>query len=109
MLFHEEKMHAENTELTLNYKKYKKELQEVKPNKKFFLVTNNNRYVNSSCVNKDLLLYIFIKTYRLELKVIKQWFQLKQLDNSFSFSKSQRVNSTHRKLGELRSASDHKC
>ena len=93
-------MHAENTELTLNYKKYKKELQEVKLNKKFFLVTNNNRY---------LLLYIFIKTYRLELKVIKQWFQLKQLDNSFSFSKSQRVNSTHRKLGELRSASDHKC
>ena len=43
MLFHEEKMRAENTELTLNYKKYKQELQEVKLNKKFFLVTNNNR------------------------------------------------------------------
>ena len=35
-------------------------------------MTNNNRYVNSSCVNKDLLLYIFVKTYRLELKVINQ-------------------------------------
>ena len=35
-------------------------------------MTNNNRYVNSSRVNKDLLLYIFVKTYRLELKVIKQ-------------------------------------
>ena len=85
MLFHEEKMRAENTELTLNYKKYKQELQEVKLNNELFLVTNNNRYVNSSRVNKDLLLYIFVKTYRLELKVINQWFQLKQLDNSFSF------------------------
>ena len=36
------------------------------------MVTNNNRYVNSSRVNKDLLLYIFVKTYRLELKVINQ-------------------------------------
>ena len=62
MLFHEEKMCAENTELILNYKKYKL----------VFLVTNNNRYVNSSYVNKDLLLYIFIKTHSLELKVIKQ-------------------------------------
>ena len=35
-------------------------------------MTNNNRYVNSSYVNKDLLLYIFIKTHSLELKVIKQ-------------------------------------
>ena len=35
-------------------------------------MTNNNRYVNSSRVNKDLLLYIFVKTYRLELKVINQ-------------------------------------
>ena len=35
-------------------------------------MTNNNCYVNSSRVNKDLLLYIFVKTYRLELKVINQ-------------------------------------
>ena len=35
-------------------------------------MTNNNRYVNSRRVNKDLLLYIFVKTYRLELKVINQ-------------------------------------
>ena len=35
-------------------------------------MTNNNCYFNSSRVNKDLLLYIFIKTYRLELKVINQ-------------------------------------
>ena len=92
MLFHEEKMRAENTELTLNYKKYKQELQEVKLNKEFFLVTNNNRYVNSSCVNKDLLLHIFIKTYRLELKVINQLVSTKttrQLVLVFKESKSQ--------------------
>ena len=91
MLFHEEKMRAENTELTLNYKKYKQELQEVKLNKEFFLVTNNNRYVNSSCGNKDLLLYIFIKTYRLELKVINQLVSTKttrQLVLVFKESKS---------------------
>ena len=35
-------------------------------------MTNNNRYGYSSRVNKDLLLYIFVKTYRLELKVINQ-------------------------------------
>ena len=29
MLFHEEKMHAENTELTLNYKKYKKNYKKL--------------------------------------------------------------------------------
>ena len=63
---------AQKIRNTLNYKKYKQELQEVKLNKKFFLVTNNTRYVNSSCGNKDLLLYIFIKPYRLELKVINQ-------------------------------------
>ena len=55
-------MRAENTELILNYKKHKL----------VFLVTNNNRYVNSSYVNKELLLYIFIKTYSLKLKVINQ-------------------------------------
>ena len=63
---------AQKIRNTLNYKKYKQELQEVKLNKKFFFVTNNTRYVNSSCGNKDLLLYIFIKPYRLELKVINQ-------------------------------------
>ena len=63
---------AQKIRNTLNYKKYKQELQEVKLNKKFFLLANNTRYVNSSCGNKDLLLYIFIKPYRLELKVINQ-------------------------------------
>ena len=63
MLFHEEKMCAENMELILNYRKYKLV---------FFLVTNNSCYVSSSYVNQDLLLCIFIKPYRLELKVIYQ-------------------------------------
>ena len=42
-------------------------------------MTNNNRYVNSSRVNKDLLLYIFVKTYRLELKVINQLVSTKTI------------------------------
>ena len=54
-------------------------------------MTNNNRYVNSSRVNKDLLLYIFVKTYRLELKVINQLVSTKttrQLVLVFKESKS---------------------
>ena len=42
MLFHEDKMCAENMELILNYRKYKLV---------FFLVTNNSCYVSSSYVN----------------------------------------------------------
>ena len=83
---------AQKIRNTLNYKKYKQELQEVKLNKKFFFVTNNTRYVNSSCGNKDLLLYIFIKPYRLELKVINQLVSTKttrQLVLVFKESKSE--------------------
>ena len=54
-------MRAENTELILNYKKYK-----------LVFFGDKQQPLREFKLCKQRLLYIFIKTHSLELKVIKQ-------------------------------------